>query len=134
MSVIMGQLGAEAPYWEALALGRLVLQQCTGCGKYNWPAVWRCGECGSWDHSWQPQPLRGHIFTWTRTHHRFGGTEGFDLPFATALVTLGSVPVRLLGVIDGAEDGIGIGAAVTGRVASIDYGSELVTALRWTLA
>jgi uncharacterized protein len=73
------------------------------------------------------------VFAWTRTHHRFGGTEGLELPYATALVTLAGVPVRLQGLIEGDESGLRIGAAVTGRVDRTRFGEERIPAIRWSL-
>lgn len=134
VQMVTGQLGAEGPFWEGLTDGQLVLPQCRGCGKWNWPAVWRCGACGSWGHDWKPQRLSGTIFAWTRTHHRFGGTEGLDLPYVTALVTLDAIPVRLQGLIEGRENGVQIGAAVTGRVTTTAFGEDQIPSIRWNLA
>lgn len=132
--MVTGQLGAEEPYWDGLAEGRLVLQQCQGCGKWNWPAVWRCGECGSWTQEWREQRLAGSIFTWTRTHHRFGGTEGLTLPFVTALVTLADVPVRLQGLLEGEDVRLAIGAKVGGRIDGTPFGEARIPSIRWSLA
>ena len=132
--MVTGQLGAEGPYWDGLAEGRLVLPRCNGCGKWHWPAVWRCGECGSWDHEWVEQPLAGTIFAWTRTHHRFAGTEGLALPYVTALVLLDAVPIRLNGLIEGSEQQLAIGAPVTGRATFTQFGKDEIPSIRWTLA
>lgn len=129
-----GHIGAEGRYWDALDEGWLELPRCKGCGKWHWPAVWRCGECGSWDHEWVEQPIAGTIFTWTRTHHRFGGTEGIALPYVTVLVELDSVPIRLQGLLEGDEDGFKIGAKVTGRVDRTSFGEARIPSLRWKLA
>lgn len=129
-----GQIGAEGRYWDALAEGRLELPRCKGCGKWHWPAVWRCGECGAWEHEWFEQKMAGTIFTWTRTHHRFGGTEGIKLPYVTALVELADVPIRLQGLIEGDEQNLKIGAQVTGRVDYTDFGAARIPSLRWTIA
>lgn len=132
--MVTGQLGAEGPYWDGLAEGRVVLQQCKGCGKWNWPAVWRCGDCGSWEHGWVEQSLSGTIFTWTRTHHRFGGTEGLEVPFVTTLVTLDAVPVRLQGLLEGSDEGLRIGARVTGRIDKTHFGNATIPSIRWSIA
>jgi uncharacterized protein len=129
-----GSLGAEEPYWDALAAGRLVLPRCKGCGKWHWPAVWRCGDCGSWDHEWVEQALTGTIFTWNRTHHRFAGTEGLDLPYTTVLVELDGSAVRLQGLMEGREEGLRIGARVAGRASRTRYGETSIPAIRWSLA
>jgi uncharacterized protein len=132
--MVTGQLGAEGPYWLALAEGRLVLPRCEGCGTWHWPAVWRCGDCGSWQHSWHEQPLAGRVFAWTRTHHRFAGTEGLALPYVTALVLLDSVPIRLVGLVEGDETALATDARVTGRAARTAFGGETIPSIRWTLS
>jgi uncharacterized protein len=131
--MITGQPGADGPYWDALAEGRLVLPQCKGCGTWHWPAVWRCGNCGSWEQHWHVQLLAGAVFTWTRTHHRFGGTEGLALPYVTALVTLSAVPIRLQGLIEGDDAALKIGAVVSGRVDRTRFGDADIPSIRWTL-
>ena len=129
-----GQIGAEGRYWDALAEGRLELPRCKGCGKWHWPAVWRCGECGSWDHEWVEQDFVGTVFTWTRTHHRFGGTEGIALPYVTLLVELDAVPIRLQGLLEGDEQGLKIGVKVAGRVDGTIFGDARIPSIRWTIA
>jgi uncharacterized protein len=134
VQMVTGQLGAEGPYWEALAQGRLVLPRCNGCGTWHWPAVWRCGDCGSWDHGWHEQPLAGSVFAWTRTHHRFAGTEALALPYVTVLVLLDTVPIRLTGLVEGDEAALATGARVTGRTARTAFGGDTIPSIRWTLA
>jgi uncharacterized protein len=132
--MVTGQLGAEGPYWDALSEGQLLLPSCRDCGTWHWPAVWRCGACGSWQQDWHELRLTGSVFTWTRTHHRFGGTEGLALPYVTALVSLADVPVRLQGLIEGDEADLHIGAAVTGRIDRTRFGDEHIPSIRWSLA
>ena len=128
-----GPLGAEGRYWEALVEGHLELPQCAGCGRWHWPAVWRCGDCGDWDHAWKATPLTGTVFAWTRTWHRFGGAESFGSPFVSALVQLAEVPVRLIGVLEANESALRIGAAVTGRIDRTPFGEHAIPAIRWSL-
>lgn len=108
--------GPDRPYWEALADGRLVLPRCEGCGSWQWPAVDRCGACGSEDIAWVERPMQGTIFSWTRTWHRFELTESLDLPFLSIVASVDDCGIRLLGRL---EDGIDadpeISARVTGR-------------------
>jgi len=131
---VTGPLGAEGRYWDALAKGHLELPRCQGCGRWHWPAVWRCGDCGSWEHEWVEQPIAGTIFTWTRTHHPFGGTEGLAKPFTTVLVTLETVPVRLTGILEGDDTSLEIGAPVTGRIGRTRFADAEIPALRWSLS
>jgi uncharacterized OB-fold protein len=125
---------ADAPFWAALAAGHLQLQRCAACKIWHWPAVFHCAACGSFDQEWVLVPLEGTVFTWTRTHHPFPGTEGLERPFVTALVTITGTPVRLLGILEGEQEGIGIEAPVTGRVLSAQESASGMAAIRWRLA
>jgi uncharacterized OB-fold protein len=126
--------GADGQYWKALSAGRLQMQQCGRCRRWNWPAVWRCGECGSWDHAWHDVPLRGRIFTWTRTWHDFGAAPDFGLPFVSVLVSLEDAGQRrLLGTLEGNDRDIFIGAAVTGEIGKVTVDGMELPALRWRI-
>ena len=127
--------GADQPYWDALAEGRLVMQRCVGCGRWHWPAVWRCGACGSWDQCWSPVEPKGAIYTWTRTWHPFGGTEAIGVPFVSLVVEIdGTQGRRLTGILEGEAGGLAIGAPVIGRFAETGAAGRHVPALRWRIA
>jgi len=127
-------VGAEGRYWEALAEGHLELPRCAGCGRWHWPAVWRCGDCGGWEHDWTATALAGSIFSWTRTWHHFDGAESLAAPFVTVLVSLAGGPVRLIGVLEGDETALRLGAPVTGRIDRTRFGDHAIPAIRWSLA
>ncbi|MEQ9661436.1 MAG: zinc ribbon domain-containing protein [Parasphingopyxis sp.] len=133
-STATAPIGAEGRYWDALREGRLELPQCEGCGRWHWPAVFRCADCGSWDHRWEEQPLTGTVFTWTRTHHDFGGTAGIAKPFVTAIVALDTVPVRLTGIVTEPSEGIGIGAPVAGSISATRFMTHDIPSIRWAIA
>ena len=125
--------GADGPYWRALSEGRLELPVCQGCGRWHWPAVWRCGDCGSWDHEWRPLAMRGALFTWTRTWHPFAGTEQIGVPFVPVVVTLDAAPVRLTGLLVETDADVKIGLAVEGVVSATRIGDDDLPAIRWSL-
>jgi uncharacterized protein len=126
--------GADRPYFEALSKGELCLPACKGCGRWHWPAVFRCADCGSWEIEWKQVDPIGTIYTWTRTHHRFAGAEAFVAPFVSLVISLDRAPsIRLLGTLEGAADGFRIGSRVRGRVRTVEYLGEEVPALSWTL-
>ena len=127
--------GADQRYWQALAAGGLELPRCQGCGRWHWPAVWRCGDCGSWNHEWLAVPRTGSVFTWTRTWHPFGGLEGIARPFVTVVVALdGADHTRLVGILEGDEGGVAIGAPVMGHIGETTFAGQAIPALRWRLA
>jgi len=126
--------GADHPYFAGLMEGEIRLQSCEGCGKHHWPAVFHCPDCGSWDHNWSPVSPEGTIYSWTRTWHSFGGLDAFNAPFVSVVVTLSQVPsVRLLGLLQGDEEGLAIGAPVSGAVHSVEFQGRTIPALSWSL-
>lgn len=126
--------GADGPYWNALAEGRLALPRCSGCGRWHWPAVYRCGVCGRWDPSWETVEMSGRVFSWTRTWHPFGGSEGIGLPYVSLIVELPQAGLRrVLGILAGDDEGLAIGAAVRGQAGTTRMGADEIPALRWSL-
>lgn len=83
---------------------------------------------------WVPVKLDGRIFTWTRTWHAFGGTEGLGLPFVPVLVELPAAGgIRLLGLLDSTGEPR-IGDPVTGRIGSTQAFDRQIPSLRWAAA
>lgn len=126
--------GADGPYWQALAAGRLQLPQCEGCGRWHWPAVFRCGHCGSWSQQWKPLAMQGRIFSYARSWHRFAGAEGIAVPYVSMVVELPQAGCRrVLGLLRGDESGLAIGAAVHGTAATTEVGELKIPAMHWFL-
>lgn len=126
---------ADAPYWEALAEGRLVMQHCQGCGEWKWPAVSRCGDCGTWHPVWEEIPLTGVVFSWTKNWQPFGGTEGIGVPFVSVLAALPQAGnKRLLGLFEGDDSKLDIDLPLKGRVDRTSFAGEQIPAIRWSLA
>ncbi|WP_321884673.1 Zn-ribbon domain-containing OB-fold protein [Paraburkholderia bannensis] len=131
----MKGLGADRAYWDALEGGIVKMQQCAGCAKWNWPAVWRCGECGSWEHRWHEVEPKGRIFSWTRTWHDFGAPIELGLPFVSVVVELDGVDgKRLIGTLVNQDGEVKIGQPVMGEVHRVTFEGESIPALRWRLA
>jgi uncharacterized OB-fold protein len=127
-------LGQDARYWEALSRGQLELPRCAACGRWRWPAPFRCGDCGSWSFDWQAVEMRGVIYSWTRTWHPFEGTEAFGSPFVTVSVALPQAgDIRLMGVLEG-EGEPAIGAPVAGHVAEAEVHGRSIPGLRWEVS
>lgn len=126
--------GADQPYWAGLLERRVQLPRCVGCGKWHWPAVWRCGECGGFDHVWNEVALHGQVYSWTRTHHFFEGTESFDLPFVSVVVELPDAGgIRLIGTMKSSDDGVSIGMPVKGEIGHVHAGGKDIPALVWSV-
>ena len=125
--------GPEAPWWQGLAAGRLMMPRCRDCGRWYWPAVYRCGACGSWEQGWEAVAPRGVIYTWTRTHQNFQGLDRIRHPFASVVVTVDDVGVQLMGMLAlaAADTPVAIGDRVTGRFDWIEARRGTIPVLVW---
>ena len=102
-----------AGYWEAVARGELVVQECGSCAAPQWPPRAGCGKCGLSDLGWRRVAGTGTLFTWTTVHHTTIGYYRPMTPFALAAVELDDVPVRMLGRVRGTDpDRLTIGMPV----------------------
>lgn len=127
--------GADAPYWDGLEQGKLMLPRCNGCDRWIWPAAHRCGACGSTGVRWVERSMTATVFSWTRTWHAFGGAESLGLPFTTVLVDIDDCGIRLLGRLDD-PDRIDpkLGEPLTGRIGRTQAGDESIPTIIWSRA
>lgn len=73
-------------FWTGGADGKLMIQRCSGCGRWVHPPVDRCPACGA--DALRPEPVsgRGTVFTFTVNRHPFN--PAVPLPYVIALVEL----------------------------------------------
>lgn len=110
-------------YWEAAREGRLVVQQCTGCGKLRHYPRLVCDACYSTAVRWHGISGRGRIHSWTITHHAFHPAFAAELPYALVTVDL-EEGVRALGRWSGGA--LAMEQAVTGAFVQQGGQPELV--------
>ncbi|WP_158085750.1 Zn-ribbon domain-containing OB-fold protein [Henriciella aquimarina] len=126
--------GADGPYFEGLKAGEIRVQKCAGCSEIHWPAVFRCPDCGSWEHVWQTVSPEGRIFSWTRTWHAFGGPAAHKPPFVSVVVSLLDADhVRLIGTLDRPDAAVAIGARVRADITEVDFLDRKIPTLIWSL-
>jgi uncharacterized OB-fold protein len=133
---ISGGIGADDPYWELLEAGEFRLPRCAGCQRWTWPAHWRCGECGSWDFQWAQLEPRGVVYSWTRTWYAFDRTKerAEDVPYVVLLVEVeGAGGARVMGVLEGDEHGLAIGAPVVGAIRPPSEKSKGYPSVVWSV-
>lgn len=122
----------DAPYWEALHQGRLVMQCCQTCGTWLWPARSRCAECGTWDPQWRETTMEGVLYSWIKTWYSFAGAEGLQTPFVTVLVALPQAGGRrLMGLFEGDESVLKLDTPMKGRLDWTDLGGRKAACIRW---
>lgn len=91
------------PYWEGLNEGKLLLQQCAGCGKVRHYPRPVCDACHSFEIRWVEALEQGTIHSWTITHHPFHDAYRSDLPCTLVTVDL-EEGVRMLGRLHAPAD------------------------------
>ena len=121
------------PWWDALARHELVLQRCSACRAWRWPARAICNRCASFDWEWEPPSGRGSVASWIVNHHPF--SEAFASPYAVVTVRLEDQADLLLpGSFTGPLDRLRIGLEVEADfddVDAVDEAGQRFTLLTW---
>lgn len=106
----------DAPYWEGLRAGRLLLQRCGGCGRFQWGPEWLCHRCLGFDLGYAEVEPRGTIYSHQRVWHPVHPALAQHGPYVIVLVELPHADhVRLVGNLLGDPlQPLEIGAAVSG--------------------
>ena len=84
-----------APFWNAAAEGRFILQRCEDCGKWVFYPRAICPHCWSTSLDWFETSGRGRLATWTTVHRP--GHPGWQpaVPYTIALIELAEGPTML---------------------------------------
>lgn len=124
--------GLEAPHWEGLREGKLILQRCGRCAGWIWAPRPICPDCHSFDLVWESVEPVGRIYSWTRTWQSFSRETTGHLPYVAVLVELhGAGGRRMLGVLDEADSVVpAIGQQVRGVIQQAPDGDHWPV-VRW---
>lgn len=78
----------SAPFWDAAAEGRLVVQHCDACGERQFYPRRLCRHCWSRELDFESVEGTGTVYSYTVCHT--AGQPGYDaeLPYVVALVEL----------------------------------------------
>ncbi|HET6954633.1 MAG TPA: zinc ribbon domain-containing protein [Acidimicrobiales bacterium] len=121
----------SAPYWQALADGRFVMQRCRACGRWTWPVRPLCSGCHGDDLELVEPSGYGEVYSWVVTHQAYGADLAQLVPYTVALVRVDEqddilIPGRYLGTAE-IHQGLRVRAAPE-RV------TDEVGILHWTAA
>jgi len=92
-------------YWEAAALGKLLLKYCAACNAYHFYPRVLCPFCFSDRTEWRAAAGTGTIYS-------FSVMRRAEVPYAIAYVTLAEGPTMMSNIVDCDLDEIRIGQAV----------------------
>ncbi len=98
MAIIPGATELTRPYWDAAREGRLVVQECQGCGRVQHPPLPACPECHSTDLGWRQASGEGTVYTCTVVRHPTHFAFADKIPYVIALVELAEGPRLVTGI------------------------------------
>lgn len=106
--------GLDAPYWQAVAEERLVLQRCNRCDAWQWGPEWTCHHCHSFDLAFVEVPQIARIYSYERVWHPVHPALNEQGPYIVVLVEFPEHDgARMVGNLVGdAQQTVEIGAAV----------------------
>lgn len=86
----------SAPFWAAAREGRLVIQRCSACRRWNHAPAMLCPGCGSRDLGFEDVSGKGTLFSWTVIKE--APAPGFRgrVPLIVGLIELAEQPHLLL--------------------------------------
>ena len=77
-----------APFWEACAQHRLIVQRCARCGTFTHPPSPVCRQCQGREFEWVESRGRGEVFTYTIAHHPVHPAVKDQVPYGVIIVKL----------------------------------------------
>jgi uncharacterized OB-fold protein len=121
--------GEAAPFWRALAKGRIELPRCQDCTRFIFYPRSFCPTCLSRDVAWEAVEPSGTVYTFTVVHKPTMPWFAGRAPYVHAIVEL-ACGVRLPTILVGcAPDDVSIGMAVE---PVFEKASDEVTLLHFT--
>ena len=127
--------GLSAPYWSGLQQGRLLVQRCSHCSRWQFGPEWICHQCHAFDPAWVEVPAVGRIYSWERVWHPVHPALKDRCPYLAVLVELtGAGNVRMVGNLLGDPmQEVRIGAEVVGVYEHHPETSPPHSLLQWRL-
>jgi uncharacterized protein len=101
-------------FWDGARQGRLLIQQCTNCGKYQHPPEPICHHCLSFDLGHGEVSGRGTVYTYEIAMQAFHPYFADKIPYVIGVVELDEQPgLKLLtNLVDFPDGALAVGARV----------------------
>ena len=101
----------SAPFFEGAAAGKLMLQRCASCRRWQHPVRSRCPECAGTEIEWARASGRGTVFSHGRLWRASHPSQEDALPVTLVVVDLDE-GVRMSAKLVGASDSVSAGQRV----------------------
>lgn len=89
----------DAAHWEATTRGVLLVQRCSECARWQWPAATRCPGCGADALVWERASGRGRVHTYTVVHAAGHPAFAAEVPYNVTVVQLDEGPLMLTNLV-----------------------------------
>lgn len=129
------QDGLAAPYWAGTRAGKLVIQRCRSCGKFQWGPEWICHRCHAFELGWEEVSPDGRIYSWQRPFHPVHPALKGHGPYLVVLVELPDADnIRMVGNLVGDPlQAVTIGAPVRAVFEPHDESEPPYTLVQWAV-
>jgi hypothetical protein len=74
-------------YWDGLARGQLLVQECLSCGRRRFPPMPSCPYCGA-AGAVTREASAGTVYSWITVHRAFQPAFAAEIPYTLATVDL----------------------------------------------
>ncbi len=88
------------PFWEGCQQGKLLLQYCDACQRYQFYPRLFCMQCGSGSLRWVEASGRGVIYSYTIIHQNKSPEFVGDTPYNVAIIQLEEGPRLLSNIVN----------------------------------
>ncbi|HET6873557.1 MAG TPA: OB-fold domain-containing protein [Acidimicrobiales bacterium] len=78
----------SAPFWAALADGRVIVQECVECGRRRFPRLPACPFCGAPGGADVEIPGTGRVYSFVRVNRALNPVMAADVPYCIATVDM----------------------------------------------
>ena len=112
MAIVPAMTDLTRPYWEAAREGRLVVQECRGCGQIRHPPLPACPRCHGKDQGWREVSGGGTVYSRTVVRHPTHVALADQVPYVVALVELAEGPRLVTGITGCAPEDVTVGMRV----------------------
>ncbi|MBO9355188.1 DNA-binding protein [Bordetella petrii] len=125
--------GLDAPYWQGTRAGKLMIQRCRQCERWQWGPEWICHRCHAFDLGWEAVAPHGRIYSWERTWHAPMAALKDGVPYLSVLVELVHADgIRMVGNLLGDPlQEVKIGAEVRAVFEPHDEAPSPYTLVQW---
>jgi uncharacterized protein len=100
-------------YWACAKQGRLVLRECTECGKKHFPPRRLCPACWSESLRWSDASGFGTVYTFTIMRRPPVPEFAAQVPYVVALIDLAEGPRMMANIVGDEAQAVRIGERVS---------------------